>query len=115
MIQSRFGDQSSSRNPSGVISKMARLAKKAGRPVIEKALFLFFAVHNPKTPAWAKRVIYGALAYLVLPVDTIPDLMPIAGFTDDLGIITAALATVSLYITAEVKQQARQTLDKWFE
>ena len=115
MIQSRFGDQSTTRNHSGVISKMARLAKKAGRPVIEKALFLFFAVQNPKTPAWAKRVIYGALAYLVLPVDAIPDLMTIAGFTDDLGIITAALATVSLYITAEVKQQARQTLDKWFE
>ncbi|MDY0273213.1 MAG: YkvA family protein [Advenella sp.] len=115
MIQSHFSNSTTNIKQAGIISKIARLAKQAGRPVIEKALFLFFAVHNPKTPAWAKRVIYGALAYLVLPVDAIPDLMPIAGFTDDLGIITAALATVSLYITADVKQQARQTLDKWFE
>ena len=41
-------------------------------------------------------MIYGALAYFVLPVDAVPDAIPVAGFTDDLGALAAALGTVSM-------------------
>lgn len=99
----------------GVFTRLKKLATRIGRPLIEKALYLYFALKNPKTPAWAKRVIYGALAYLVLPVDAIPDLLPGVGFTDDLSVITAALATVSLYINADVKAQAQEKVKKWFD
>ncbi|NLY65514.1 MAG: DUF1232 domain-containing protein [Alcaligenaceae bacterium] len=115
MIQSHFSNSTTNIKQAGIISKIARLAKKAGKPVMEKALYLFFAVQSPATPAWAKRIIYGALAYLVFPVDAIPDFIPAAGFTDDLGVIAAALATVAFYITPEVKQKTHQTLDKWFK
>lgn len=110
MVSSQQSDKSSS----GLFTKMAKLAGKAGRPLIEKALYLFFAVQHPKTPAWARRVIYGALAYLVLPTDAIPDVLPAVGFTDDFTVIAAALATVSYYITPEIKEQARAKLLKWF-
>ena len=59
-------------------------------------------------------MIYGALAYLVLPTDAIPDVLPAVGFTDDFTVIAAALATVSYYITPEIKEQARVKLVKWF-
>lgn len=98
----------------GVFTRLKKTATRIGKPLVEKALYLYFALKNPKTPAWAKRVIYGALAYLVLPVDAIPDLLPGIGFTDDLSVITAALATVSLYITADVKAQAQEKVNKWF-
>ena len=94
--------------------KATRHASAAGRQAVEKALWLYYAVKNPATPKWARRVIYGALGYFVLPLDAVPDLAPIVGYTDDLSIMTAALATVAFYITDDVKQQASTKLQDWF-
>lgn len=55
-----------------------------------------------------------ALAYFITPLDAIPDLTPLVGFSDDLGALAAALTMVSLYVNAEVKQEADQTLKRWF-
>ena len=98
----------------GFWSKIGKYAKKAGKEVIEKALWLYYAAQNPATPAWAKGVIYGALGYFILPIDAIPDIAPVVGYTDDLGMIGTALAAVSMYITDDVKQLARQKLQDWF-
>ncbi len=96
-------------------NKLKNFALKAGKEVIEKALWLYYAAQQPQTPAWAKTVIYGALAYFVLPVDAIPDAVPVAGFTDDLGTLAAALGTVSMYVTEEVKQLAADKMKGWFK
>lgn len=98
----------------GFWSKIGKYAKKAGQEVIEKALWLYYAAQNPVTPAWAKGVIYGALGYFILPIDAIPDIAPVVGYTDDLGVIGTALATVSMYINDDVKQLAKQKLTDWF-
>ncbi|PLC55614.1 hypothetical protein CR155_00715 [Pollutimonas nitritireducens] len=94
--------------------KLGPLAQSAGRGTLEKALYLYYAVQNDHTPKWAKRVIYGALGYFILPLDAIPDLAPLIGYTDDLSVMAAALATVAFYITPEVKEQAHRKLDIWF-
>lgn len=95
-------------------SKARRYARVVGHEVIEKALWLYYAAQSPSTPAWAKSIIYGALAYFVLPTDAIPDLLPIAGFTDDLGALAAALVSVAPYIDDSVKRRADATLRRWF-
>ena len=95
-------------------NKVKHFALKAGREVIEKALWLYYAAQQPSTPAWARTVIYGALAYFVLPVDAMPDAIPVAGFTDDLGALAAALGTVSMYVTDQVKQMASEKMREWF-
>lgn len=56
----------------------------------------------------------GALAYLLLPTDGIPDFLPVIGFTDDIGIIAASLATVAFYINDRVKAQAKEKISDWF-
>ena len=94
--------------------KTVNFAKSAGKEVIEKALWLFYAAQDPATPVWAKGVIYGALGYFISPIDAIPDITPIIGYTDDLGVLAAAVASVSMYITAEVKEKASQKLKDWF-
>jgi uncharacterized membrane protein YkvA (DUF1232 family) len=94
--------------------KVKKYAKVAGSEVIEKALWLFYAAQRPETPAWAKAVIYGALAYFILPADAIPDLVPLAGYTDDLGALAAAIGMVSLYISDDVKEKAREKMRAWF-
>lgn len=98
----------------GFWDKLVRYAKTAGKELVEKALWLYYASQQPATPLWAKGVIYGALGYFILPVDAIPDVMPAVGFTDDLGIIAAALGTVAMYIDDEVKALTTQKLRDWF-
>lgn len=95
-------------------NKVKNFALKAGKEVIEKALWLYYAAQQPNTPAWARTVIYGALAYFVLPVDAVPDAIPVAGFTDDLGALAAALGTVSMYVTDQVKTMASEKMKEWF-
>ena len=53
--------------------KLARHALAAGREVVEKVLWLYYASRRPDVPRWAKLTIYAALAYFILPLDAIPD------------------------------------------
>ncbi|MEX0776101.1 MAG: YkvA family protein [Phycisphaeraceae bacterium] len=94
--------------------KLKRYALVAGKPVVEMALQLFYALQAPKTPKWAKTVIIVALAYFILPVDAVPDVIPVAGYTDDLGALAAAIATVHMYITDDIKHMAKAKLEQWF-
>lgn len=94
-------------------NKIMRYLKKAGYQVIEKVLWLYYACQRPETPAWAMAVIVAALAYFINPVDAIPDPLP-GGLVDDAGVLATAVTTVAMYITDEVKLQAKQKLDEWF-
>jgi uncharacterized membrane protein YkvA (DUF1232 family) len=38
-----------------------------------------------------KAIVVGALIYFISPIDTIPDLAPLFGYLDDLGVITAVM------------------------
>jgi len=94
--------------------KVRRYGRAAGYGLVERALWLYYAARSPRTPAWAKSVIYGALAYFVLPADAIPDLIPVAGFTDDFGALAAALVSVAPYIDDDVRARASAVLHRWF-
>lgn len=95
--------------------KVKLFAMKAGREVIDNALCLYYAAQRPDTPKWAKTIIFGALAYFIAPIDAIPDLTPVVGFSDDLGALAAALAMVSMYIDDSVKSQAAEKSSAWFD
>lgn len=95
--------------------KVQSLAIQAGKEAVEKALLLFYAAQKTGNSSLGKSVIYGALAYLILPADAIPDIIPITGYVDDVGTIAAAVSTVSLYINSEVKAAAKQKVREWFK
>lgn len=94
--------------------KLRRVAKLAGREVVEKALCLYYAAQRPETPAWAKATVYAALGYFILPADAIPDPMPLLGYADDLSALTLAIATIAAYIDSAVRTKARNRTNKWF-
>ena len=96
-------------------SKVRRFAKSAGRDVIEKALLLYYTAKAPETPPWARTVIYSSLAYFISPLDAIPDLVPVVGFSDDLGALAACIGMTAVFMTAAVRKQARDKLAKWFD
>ncbi|MBO1270989.1 MULTISPECIES: YkvA family protein [Shewanella] len=107
MMQQEYSEQ-------GFWDKLKGFALKAGREVVENALLLYYAAKRENTPKWAKTAIFGALAYFISPLDAIPDLTPIVGFSDDLGALAAALAMVSMYIDDSVHAEATSTLKRWF-
>lgn len=98
----------------GFRAKLARFARVAGREVVEKALWLYYAADAPETPKWAKATVYGSLAYFILPMDAVPDVLPAAGYSDDLSVLVLAVTTIACYIDDEVRQRAARTLSRWF-
>lgn len=98
----------------GLMNKLAAVAKKAGIKAVYAVLLLYYALQSPNTSTKDKSIIYGALGYFILPLDLIPDFIPLAGFTDDLGALVWAISRVVANITDEVRQQARAKLHDWF-
>lgn len=92
----------------------ARL-KTIGVKLAYSALLLYYAYEREDTPKWAKNIILGALAYLVSPIDSIPDLTPFIGFTDDLGVLSFGLVTIACYIDKSVRDKAKLKVHKYFK
>lgn len=99
---------------SGFWTKMKKFATAAGVKTVYTALLLYFAYKRKETPAWAKRSVVGVLGYLIMPLDIIPDLSPIIGYTDDLGFLSLCLVMIAAFINEEVRTQAREKLYAWF-
>lgn len=79
---------------------------QAGRSLLVQAFTVWFTLNDPRTPEWAKTLIMGALAYLLLPTDSIPDFIPVGGYVDDAAAISAVVATISTHITDDHRAQA---------
>lgn len=97
-----------------LFDKILKFAKKAGIKVIYLALLLYYTLQQPETPIKAKSVIIGALGYFISPIDLIPDFIPVAGFSDDLTALMAAVVMVAFYINEDTKTKARERLKVWF-
>jgi uncharacterized membrane protein YkvA (DUF1232 family) len=54
----------------------------------------FYCALDPQTPARVRGVLLAALAYFVMPVDIIPDVFAVIGFSDDIAVLSAAFAMV---------------------
>ena len=87
---------------------------KAGRAIARPALEALELLLDPSTPPQARVTMLAALTYLLMPIDLIPDLVPFAGFSDDLVALTAVISLWSNHITPEIRMRARQKLERWF-
>jgi uncharacterized membrane protein YkvA (DUF1232 family) len=107
-------DHAEAYSEEGFWSKVKDYALRAGAEVIEKALILYYTAQDKNTPQWAKATIFGALGYFILPIDAIPDIIAGIGYTDDLGVLVMAFATVAAHITPESRQSAKKKIADWF-
>lgn len=96
-------------------SKLRKVASNLGVKVVYTILLLFFAFRRKETPSWAKNIVLGTLGYFLSPFDAIPDLTPIVGYTDDIGILSFGLVTIAAYINDDVREKARKRLGTWFK
>ncbi len=94
--------------------KLGTLAKKAGVKLTYYALTLYYTLTDPNTPTKYKAVIAGALGYMILPLDLVPDFLPFAGLADDWAALIAAVTYVASAITPAIKARAREKTEEWF-
>lgn len=95
-------------------NKLQQQARKVGIKAVYTALLLFYAYRRRETPTWARSIILGVLGYFLAPIDLIPDLTPVLGYTDDLGVLAFGLVAIAGFINQEVKIKARTRLERWF-
>jgi len=67
--------------------------EKAGKKIsFAKDIMALFAYLKDSFVSWhRKAIVIAALIYFISPIDTIPDVAPLFGYLDDLGVITALL------------------------
>ena len=94
--------------------KVESTAKKVGLKAIYAALVLYYALGDPKISAKDKTIIWGALGYFILPLDLLPDFIPVAGYTDDVAALLLAVYKVAKCITPQTKLRAEKKLHDWF-
>ena len=85
----------------------------AGRTIAQPALEALEILIDPSIPTKVRMTMFAALTYLIMPMDLVPDLIPIAGFSDDLVALSAVISLWRSHITPEIKNKARKKLDKW--
>jgi uncharacterized membrane protein YkvA (DUF1232 family) len=79
-------------------------------PFIEDAVAAYYCATDRGTPAYVRAVLFGALAYFVMPADLIPDFIAGLGFTDDATVLMAAFSAVRSHLKPNHRSRARQYL-----
>ena len=85
-------------------------ARKTRLPFAQDLLAAYYCAFDRATPLQVKATLVGAIAYFVLPIDAIPDVLPVLGFTDDAAVLATALKLVASSIRPEHKEAAQKYL-----
>ncbi len=70
-------------------TKLERVGKKIS--FAKDIVALFYYMRDPQVSWHRKAIVVAALIYFISPIDAIPDIAPLVGYLDDLGVITALL------------------------
>ncbi|WP_421936914.1 YkvA family protein [Phenylobacterium sp.] len=94
----------------GFWPKIRRVAAKV--PFAKEALSVWYCAKDDDTPLAAKGMMLAALAYFVLPVDAIPDVIVGLGYTDDAAVFTALMAIVGRNLKPKHRQAAKADIER---
>ncbi len=88
--------------------KMKAVAAKI--PFAEDAVAAYYCTLDRDTPLRVRGTLLAALAYFIMPLDLLPDIMPALGFTDDAAVLMAAFQMISAHIKPEHREAAKAAL-----
>ena len=81
-------------------------------PFATDLLAVWFSARDDETPLRSKGLMFAGLAYFVMPVDALPDIITGLGFTDDAAVLFALLNVVGKSVKAKHRDAARDLLDR---
>ncbi len=73
----------------GLWHKLEKVGRKISFVKDIKALYSY--MKDPYVSWHRKTIVVSALLYFILPIDAVPDIAPLIGYLDDLGVITAVI------------------------
>jgi uncharacterized membrane protein YkvA (DUF1232 family) len=79
-------------------------------PFAEDLVAAYYCAADADTPGYVRAVLLGAVAYFILPIDMVPDILAGLGFTDDASVLAAALAAVGRHLLPKHRLMARKAL-----
>lgn len=88
---------------------MIERLKSRARALKDEALAVYLAGKDPRTPWYAKALIFFVVAHTFSPIDLIPDFIPVLGYLDDLVITPGGLWLAIRLIPPEALAEARET------
>lgn len=94
------------------VSRISKSVKYLSTETIYYSFLLFEVIQSRKVSQADALIIVGALGYLILPVDLIPDFIPVVGLVDDAALIIKAVSKIQSSIDEEVKSLATERMSK---
>lgn len=102
-------------NEKGFFDKLKKVLKVVGVKGVYMLLLLYNTLQRKDILPKEKSIIIGALGYFILPLDALPDITPIVGYSDDIFALGMAILKVMPYIDDEMKEKSREQIIKWFK
>lgn len=102
------GAQDRARLKRAVWPKLKRALARV--PFAEDLLAAYYCAFDRDTPRHVQAALIAALAYFVVPLDAIPDLMPALGFADDAAVLATAIRMVASHVTERHRTAAKRAL-----
>ena len=86
--------------------------RQRARTLKREVYTLYFAYRDPRVP-WYARVFVGCVvAYVLSPIDLIPDFIPLLGYADELLLIPLAVTAARKMIPAAVMAESRARVER---
>ena len=108
-----FGGESETRSSekikfveSNIWTKLEAVGEKIS--FAKDILALVNYMRDPYVSWHRKAIVVAALIYFISPIDTIPDLSPLFGYLDDLGVITAVMKFLGSELIPYYKPRYRE-------
>lgn len=90
-------------------------ANKAGRIATKPILLFYYVVTDSETSTLEKALIYGCIAYVVLPFSLLPRVIyRFLGIMDEAAAVLFVYSKIKDKITPTIETKVENTLDSWF-
>lgn len=107
-----LGDASDEKQVAEVEQKLPAMKKGLVAKIWDKVLFLWDVYKKAEIPVRLQVIIIGALLYLILPVDIVPDFIPGVGLVDDVGVILLVFNEVSKYVIPKAVKKVQDSIQE---
>jgi len=79
----------------------------------DDVIILYYAWKNPNTPNYIRGLLVLMSAYVISPIDIVPDYLPFIGVADDLTLIPIGILSLTQLLPERVRLECEQESKKW--
>jgi uncharacterized membrane protein YkvA (DUF1232 family) len=81
--------------------------RSSARRLRAETFALWLAARDPRTPWYARVLVWVVVAYALSPIDLIPDVIPVLGYLDDLLLVPLGIVVALRLVPADVMAECR--------